>query len=78
MPFIRVMALRSRGRTWKFMPHLSLAQFYKVAVDNTEPFYYVYGGTQDNYSLGGPSRTTERDHRSLSSKVRRRPSQSEG
>jgi photosystem II stability/assembly factor-like uncharacterized protein len=47
-----------RGRTWKFMPHLSLAQFYKVAVDNSEPFYYVYGGTQDNYSLGGPSRTT--------------------
>jgi len=47
-----------RGKTWKYMPHLSVAQFYKVAVDNTEPFYYVYGGTQDNYSLGGPSRNT--------------------
>jgi photosystem II stability/assembly factor-like uncharacterized protein len=47
-----------RGKTWKYMPHLSVAQFYKVAVDNAEPFYYVYGGTQDNYSLGGPSRTT--------------------
>ncbi len=42
---------------WQYKSHLSLTQFYKVAVDNDYPFYNVYGGTQDNNSLGGPSRT---------------------
>ena len=45
------------GKEFIFKSNLPVTQFYRVQVDNTLPFYYVYGGTQDNNSVGGPSRT---------------------
>jgi len=45
------------GKNWKFVANLPVTQFYKVAVDYDEPFYNIIGGTQDNNTQYGPSRT---------------------
>ncbi len=46
-----------RGERWHFFDNLPVTQFYTVSVDDAEPFYRLYGGTQDNNTIGGPSRT---------------------
>ncbi|MBK8954771.1 MAG: glycosyl hydrolase [Saprospiraceae bacterium] len=43
-----------RGVTWIFCGNLPVSQFYRVAVDDHEP-YRIYGGLQDNGSWIGPS-----------------------
>lgn len=45
------------GRTWKHFPNLPIAQFYKIALDNSSPFFNIVAGAQDLGTLIGPSRT---------------------
>ncbi len=45
------------AKNWRYMENMPVTQFYKVALDDAEPFYNIYGGTQDNSTQGGPSRT---------------------
>jgi len=46
-----------RGVNWEFKRNLPVTQLYDITTDNAKPFYNVYGGAQDNFAFGGPSRT---------------------
>jgi photosystem II stability/assembly factor-like uncharacterized protein len=49
-----------RGQTMDFVSNLPVSQYYAIDLDNRLPFYYVYGGLQDNNSWAGPSQTRNR------------------
>jgi photosystem II stability/assembly factor-like uncharacterized protein len=49
-----------RGQNWLFKANLPVTQYYDVGVDQNPasgPFYHIFGGTQDNFTFGGPVRT---------------------
>ncbi len=51
-----------RGKNRQFKANLPVTQFYDVTVDESKPFYYIYGGTQDNFSLGGSVSVPYKEH----------------
>ncbi len=45
------------AKNWRFVANMPITQFYKLSLDNDFPFYNMVGGTQDNNTQLGPSRT---------------------
>ncbi len=49
-----------RGKTWLHINNLPIAEFYAISVDMAVP-YSIYGGTQDDSALYGPSDQEQED-----------------
>lgn len=49
-----------RGESWDFALNLPVSTFYAIGVDMREPFYWVYGGLQDNGTWGAPNESRMR------------------
>ena len=49
------------GASFRHFPNLPISQFYRVATDNSVPFFNILGGAQDLGTLFGPSRTMQID-----------------
>ncbi len=45
------------GQNYYHVGNLPVIQYYRVKTDKQKPFYWVYGGTQDNNSHAGPNQT---------------------
>ncbi len=61
---------RDRGKTWRFVENLPIAQFYHINVDMDFP-YNIYGGLQDNGSWAGPAYVLK-DQKTLQEKIRKK------
>ena len=49
------------GRTFEIINNVVLSQYYHITYDMRQPFYYVYGGLQDNGNWVGPIGSTFRE-----------------
>ena len=52
-------AVTYNGKSWEYKNNFAIGQFYQISADNSEPFYRISGGMQDNGTWNGPSRTRE-------------------
>ena len=49
------------GKAWEHLNRFPGGEFYRVSVDDTQPFYRVAGGLQDNLNFVGPSQVASKE-----------------
>ncbi len=49
------------GKGWEHLNRIPAGEFYRIAVDDLQPYYRVAGGLQDNESFAGPSQVPTKE-----------------
>ncbi|MGI8820337.1 MAG: WD40/YVTN/BNR-like repeat-containing protein [Chthoniobacterales bacterium] len=51
----------SGAKTWDHLANIPAGEFYRISLDDTQPFYRVAGGLQDNCNWVGPTGVQSKD-----------------
>ena len=49
------------GKTWEHLNRIPAGEFYRITLDDSQPYYRVAGGLQDNESFAGPSQVPSKE-----------------
>lgn len=49
------------GKGWEHLNRIPAGEFYRVTLDDMQPYYRVAGGLQDNESFAGPSQVASKE-----------------
>jgi photosystem II stability/assembly factor-like uncharacterized protein len=49
------------GKAWEHLNRFPGGEFYRISLDDTQPFYRIAGGLQDNESFVGPSEVPSKE-----------------
>ncbi len=49
------------GKSWDHLANIPAGQFYRISLDDSQPFYRIAGGLQDNCNFVGPSAVQSKD-----------------
>ena len=49
------------GKAWEHLNRFPGGEFYRISLDDTQPFYRIAGGLQDNESFVGPSQMQSKE-----------------
>ncbi|MEO7166135.1 MAG: hypothetical protein ABI787_02725 [Spartobacteria bacterium] len=49
------------GKAWDHLNNIPAGQFYRIALDDSQPFYRIAGGLQDNLNFVGPSQVASKE-----------------
>ncbi len=49
------------GKGWEHLNRIAAGQYYRIALDDMQPFYRIAGGLQDNENFVGPSQVQSKE-----------------